>query len=75
MMFMLEARPPESHVYFSCADLRHVRLDIEVMSLPASPSNYRRTNSLQHKDKPKDFILISEFSELVGPLAVVSVVR
>ena len=44
------------------------------MSLPGSPGNYRRGNSLQLKDKPKDFILISEFSELIGPVAVVSVV-
>ena len=40
------------------------------MSLPASPRNYRRGNSI---DKPKDFI--SEFSEIVGPVAVVGVVR
>ena len=42
------------------------------MSLPGSPGNFRRGNS---KDKPKDFILISEFSELVGPIAVVSAVH
>ena len=41
------------------------------MNTPTSPGNLRRGIS-QFKDRLKDFILISEFSELVGPVAVVS---
>jgi len=40
------------------------------MSLPSSPINPNKRGN-----KQKDFILISEFSELVGPVAVVSIVH
>ena len=40
------------------------------MNTPTSPGIFRKGIS-QSRDRLKDFILISEFSELVGPVAVV----
>jgi len=38
----------------------------------ASPGHPRKVSSSSASNKQKDFILVSEFSELVGPVALVS---
>jgi len=42
------------------------------MMAAASPGHIRKTSSSALPSKQKDFILLSEFSELVGPVALVS---
>jgi len=42
------------------------------MMAAASPSYHRKVSSSSLPSKQKDFILLSEFSELVGPIALVS---
>jgi len=42
------------------------------MMAAASPGHIRKVSSSALPSKQKDFILLSEFSELVGPVALVS---